>query len=111
MAKRDELLSTLKVLEEMVLTLRTGLDICQDELQYLRSQTQEDKWVSLKEAALSLGPVFSEEKIRDDIRAGFLTYGKHYVDTSNGKKANYAAKVSALRKFYSTPPESRCPSL
>lgn len=74
------------------------------ELQAEKSQNQ---WVSLEEGAKVMGPVFSARKILDDIKAGYLKYGTHYIDTSNGNRPTYAVKVNALRKVYEIPPEKR----
>ena len=72
------------------------------ELQAEKSQNQ---WVSLEEGAKAMGPAFSARKILDDIKAGYLKYGAHYIDTSNGNRPTYAVKVKALRKVYESLPE------
>ena len=70
----------------------------------------EQQWVSLEDGAAALGPAFSAQKLREDINSGWLKHGYHYIDTSNGKRPNYAVCVAALRKLYSTPPERRKPA-
>ena len=75
-----------------------------EELQAEKSETQ---WISLEEGAKVLGSAFSARKILDDIKAGYLKYGTHYIDTSNGNRPTYAVKVKALRKVYENLPEKR----
>jgi hypothetical protein len=75
-----------------------------------QAQASEQQWVSLEDGATALGPVFSAAKIREDINAGWLKHGVHYIDTSNGKRPNYAVRVAALRTLYATPPEQRKPA-
>ena len=77
------------------------------QLAELRAEKTETQWVSLEEGAKALGPAFSARKILDDIKAGYLKYGTHYIDTSNGSRPTYAVKVRALRKVYESPPEKR----
>lgn len=77
------------------------------ELALLQAEQNETQWVSLEEGANALGPAFSSRKIAEDIRAGYLKYGVHYIDTSNGSRPTYAVKVKALRRVYEKPPEKR----
>lgn len=72
-------------------------------------QAKEEVWVSLEEGAATLGPAFSAQKLREDINQGWLKHGEHYIDTSNGKRPNYAVCVAKLRTLYTTPPEQRRP--
>ena len=73
----------------------------------LQAEQAEHQWVSLEDGAKSLGPIFSARKILDDIKAGYLKYGTHYIDTSNGNRPTYAVKVGALKKLYESLPEKR----
>jgi hypothetical protein len=73
-------------------------------------QAVEQQWVSLEDGAAALGPIFSAAKLRDDIAAGWLKHGVHYIDTSYGKRPNYAVCIAALRALYATPPEQRKPA-
>lgn len=73
----------------------------------LQAEKSENQWVSLEDGAKAMGPAFSARKILDDIKAGYLKYGTHYIDTSNGNRPTYAVKVKALRKVYEIPPERR----
>jgi len=75
-----------------------------------QAQVTEQQWVSLEDGAAALGPAFSAAKLREDINAGWLKHGEHYIDTSNGKRPNYAVCVAALRSLYATPPEKRKPA-
>lgn len=77
------------------------------QLTALQLEKAEAKWVSLEEGVNSLGPAFSTRKVLEDIRAGYLEHGSHYIDTSNGSRPTYAVKVRALRKVYEIPPEKR----
>jgi hypothetical protein len=73
----------------------------------LQAEKAETQWVSLEEGVKALGSVFSTRKILDDIKAGYLKHGTHYIDISNGSRPTYAVKVLALRKVYESPPEKR----
>ncbi|NEZ65171.1 hypothetical protein D0962_20735 [Leptolyngbyaceae cyanobacterium CCMR0082] len=73
----------------------------------LQAEKSENQWSSLEDGAKALGPIFSARKILDDIKAGYLKYGTHYIDTSNGNRPTYAVKVKALRKVYENLPEKR----
>ena len=73
----------------------------------LQAEKSEHQWISLEEGAKTMGPAFSARKILDDIKAGYLKYGVHYIDISNGNRPTYAVKVNALRKVYEMPPEKR----
>ena len=77
------------------------------QLAVLQADKAETQWVPLEEGAKSLGPAFSARKLLEDIKAGFLQYGTHYIDTSNGSRPTYAVKVAFLRKVYEIPPEKR----
>ena len=77
------------------------------QLAELQAEKAETQWVSLEEGAKALGPAFSARKILEDIKAGYLKYGTHYIDASNGNRPTYAVKVHALRKVYEIPPEKR----
>lgn len=77
------------------------------QLADLQSERAETQWVSLNEGAKALGSAFSARKILDDLKAGFLKHGTHYINTSNGNRPNYAVKVAALRRVYESPPEKR----
>lgn len=74
-----------------------------------KQAAKDQQWVSLEDGAATLGPAFSAAKLREDINTGWLKHGEHYIDTSNGKRPNYAVCVAALRKLYATPPEQRRP--
>ncbi|MEM9806900.1 MAG: hypothetical protein AAF959_16640 [Cyanobacteria bacterium P01_D01_bin.56] len=76
-------------------------------MEELQAEKSENQWLSLEDGAKVLGPVFSARKILDDIKAGYLKYGTHYIDTSNGNRPTYAVKVRALRKVYESLPEKR----
>jgi len=78
-----------------------------EQLTVLESQRAETQWISLDEGVKALGPAFSSRKILDDIKAGYLKYGIHYIDLSNGARPTYAVKVRSLRKVYEIPPEKR----
>jgi hypothetical protein len=79
-------------------------------LEQRKHQKAAQQWVPLEDGAAALGPAFSAAKLREDINAGWLTHGLHYIDTSNGKRPNYAVCVAELRKLYATPPEKRRPA-
>ncbi|MEM9091316.1 MAG: hypothetical protein AAGC93_21580 [Cyanobacteria bacterium P01_F01_bin.53] len=78
-----------------------------NQLANLQAEKSETQWVPLDEGVRFLGPAFSSRKILDDIKAGYLKYGVHYIDTSNGNRPTYAVRVSSLRKVYEIPPEKR----
>lgn len=67
----------------------------------------DEPWVGTSTAVEQLGDAFGGVKLLNDIKSGHLKYGTHYIDISNGGRPNYAFKVSALRKLYTTPPEKR----
>ncbi|MEM6452778.1 MAG: hypothetical protein AAF703_20975 [Cyanobacteria bacterium P01_D01_bin.105] len=73
----------------------------------LKAERAETQWVSLEEGAKAMGSAFSARKILEDLKAGFLKHGTHYINTSNGQRPNYAVKVAALRRVYESPPEKR----
>lgn len=77
------------------------------QLAELNAEKSETQWVSLEEGAKALGSAFSARKILEDIKAGYLKHGTHYIDTSNGSRPTYAVKVKLLRKVYEAPPERR----
>ncbi len=78
-----------------------------EQLRELTKQSSEVQWVSLEDGAKAMGPAFSSRKLLEDIKAGFLKHGTHYINTSNGNRPNYAVKVGALRRVYEQPPEKR----
>lgn len=98
---------TLKVLAEALQAQQQLISVILEEVETLRRDKQDDKWIGLKAAVEQLGPAFSSRKIADDIKAGLMKHGIHFIDTSNGAKPVYAVKVSALRKLYGLPPEKR----
>ncbi|MEM6251281.1 MAG: hypothetical protein AAF821_00020 [Cyanobacteria bacterium P01_D01_bin.156] len=77
------------------------------EVEELRTEKQSDQWITLTAAAKELGPAFSPRKLAEDIKAGVMEHGTHYVDTSNGSKPKYAVKLSTLKKLYALPPGQR----
>ena len=78
--------------------------------QDVTSQINENKWVSTEEALLALGNGISGETLRSKAREGKFTYGKEYIDLSEGKCPSYAWKISAIRKYFAVHPAKRPPT-
>jgi hypothetical protein len=100
----------LSAINQVLITTQQTVAALAQVIAQKQAQATEQQWVSLEDGAAALGPVFSAAKLREDINAGWLKHGEHYIDTSHGKRPNYAVCVTALRKLYSTPPEKRRPS-
>ena len=100
----------LRILQDTILVTQQLISTVATQLEELNRERSEQSWVPLEDGAAALGKAFSAAKIRDDIKAGFLRYGRDYIDTSNGSRPCYAVKIAALRKVYGTPPEQRKPS-
>lgn len=100
----------LQVIQQLLASNQQAAAALAQVLDQKQAQAAEQRWVSLEEGAAALGPAFSAAKIREDINAGWLKHGLHYIDTSNGKRPNYAVCVAALRKLYATPPGQRKPA-
>lgn len=97
----------LQILQSAIMAQQELNQAILQQLADLRAEKAETRWVSLEEGAKALGPAFSARKLLDDIKAGYLKYGLHYIDASNGNRPTYAVKVHALRKVYEIPPEKR----
>lgn len=100
----------LRLLQAALAAQQRLIEAILSQIEELNRERSERQWVPLEDGAATLGKAFSAAKIRDDIKAGFLQYGRDYIDTSNGSRPCYAVKVSALRKLYGTPPEQRKPA-
>ncbi|MGF1518139.1 MAG: hypothetical protein ACFCVB_10090 [Nodosilinea sp.] len=99
----------LNLIKQLLLTHQQVAEAIAQVLTQKQLAATEQKWVPLEDGAAALGPAFSAAKLREDINTGWLKHGKHYINTSNGKRPNYAVCVAALRKLYATPPEQRRP--
>lgn len=99
----------LSAINQVLITTQQALAALAQMIAQKQQQTTEQQWVSLEDGAAALGPAFSAAKLRDDINNGWLKHGIHFIDTSNGKRPNYAVCVAALRSLYKTPPEQRQP--
>lgn len=97
----------LQILQNAVMAQQELNQAILGQLHVLQGEKTEAQWVSLEDGARALGPAFSARKLLEDIKAGFLKYGTHYIDTSNGSRPTYAVKAAALRKVYEIPPEKR----
>jgi len=99
--------TVLQILQSALMAQQELNQAILQQLADLRAEKAETQWVSLDEGAKALGSAFSARKLLDDIKAGYLKYGTHYIDTSNGNRPTYAVKVTLLRKVYEVPPERR----
>ena len=99
--------TVLHILQSAIMAQQELNQAILQQLADIRTEKAETQWVSLDEGAKALGPAFSARKLLDDIKAGYLKYGTHYIDTSNGSRPTYAVKVKLLRKVYEAPPERR----
>ena len=97
----------LQILQNAIMAQQELNQALLQQLAKFNAEKTEAQWVSLDEGAKALGPAFSSRKLLEDIKAGYLKYGTHYIDTSNGSRPTYAVKVKSLRKIYEAPPERR----
>ena len=63
-------------------------------------QLKKDQWLSAKETSAILGSGISPGILRDRAEKGAFTYGREYINTSEGAKANYVFKPSAVEAFF-----------
>lgn len=89
--------------ESTSLALRSTLEALNQQ----RRQQDEDKWTSLTEAATALGSGFSADMLRERCNDGRFKYGTHFINSSDGPRANYLIRVAAVRKYFETEPEKR----
>lgn len=97
----------LQILQSAIASQQALNQAILQQLTDLQAASAETQWVSLEEGAKAMGSAFSARKIVEDLKAGFLKHGTHYINTSNGQRPNYAVKVAALRRVYESPPEKR----
>lgn len=97
--KMSEELKTLSALAQTALKLAEKIG----------AELDENRWVTLDQAAISLGEGISPGLLREKIRSGCFEYAKHYIDTSDGERPSYAVKVAALREYFETHPSERRP--
>jgi hypothetical protein len=97
----------LRILQSAIASQQALNQALLQQLTEIRVEQAETQWVSLEDGAKAMGSAFSARKILDDLKAGFLKHGTHYINTSNGNRPNYAVKVAALRRVYESPPEKR----
>ena len=100
----EQLLNTL---EQTAQTALTTAQACLQICEQMRSQAQDNSWVSLQEAAQRLGNGISVKMLRSRIADRHFKHGTHFINTSDGGKANYLVKVSSVRKFFETDPAKR----
>jgi len=104
MSDEQQLLNTL---EQTAQTALTTAQACLQICEQMRSQAQDNSWVSLQEAAQRLGNGISVKMLRSRILNSYFQYGKHYINTSDGERPNYLVRVSSVRKFFETDPAKR----
>jgi hypothetical protein len=80
---------------------------CLKAIELAQIEANENKWVTIESAAAALGDGISVDMLKERCTDGRFKYGLHFTNTSDGKRGNYLVKVSAVRKFFETPPEKR----
>ena len=70
----------------------------------------ENKWVTLTDAAHALGSGISAEMLKDRCVDGRFKHGVHFINTSDGSRSNWLIRVSSVRKYFETEPEKRSPA-
>jgi CubicO group peptidase (beta-lactamase class C family) len=96
--------------EAFIQTVQTANAAVQTVLELasqLKLEADENKWVSPEEAIAALGSGISRKMLVDRIKDGRFRHGVHYIDSSDGPRANYLFRVASVRKFFETPPEKR----
>ncbi len=99
-----------EILESLRLTAeanKASAEACLDLIRILQQAEQDNKWIPLNEAADRLGSGISAEMLKDRCTDGRFKHGKHFINTSDGKKGNYLIKVSAVRQYLETDPSRR----
>jgi len=96
-------LQALKATAETALATALACSKVADQLQ---RELDENKYLSLDEAAAALGSI-SADMLKERCINGKFRHGTHFINTSDGKRGNYLIKLGAVRKFFETDPAKR----
>lgn len=74
--------------------------------QSVESLEKKNKWVPLSSISSILGKGFTSRTIKNKIEQEELTYGIHYISTSNGKP-HYLVNPKTIEDYFRVKPEYR----
>lgn len=94
-------------LESATRSLIEAIGQFSQRLAVLEKDLNKNCWVSPSQIPEILGSGFSSGMVRNLIRSGELTYGVHYLNTSNGEKPNYLVNPLQIERYFLVPPEYR----
>lgn len=98
------LIESLKLTAE---SSRATAEACLKAIELLQQAQEENKFVPLDDAAAALGSGISAEMLKERCNDGRFVHGKHFINTSDGKRGNYLIRVAAVRKYFETEPSRR----
>lgn len=96
-----------EVLLQIAEAARVAAQTAMQLAEQLRLESDENKWVPPDDAIAAIGSGISRKMLVDRVKDGRFRHGVHYIDSSDGDRANYLFRIASVRKFFETQPEKR----
>lgn len=97
----------LESLRQSAEAAKTTAEACLNAIKMLQQAEQENRWVTLDEAADRLGSGISPDMLRERCIDGRFKHGVHFINSSDGRRGHYLIKVATVRRYFETDPSRR----